>query len=193
MAHVVTRIGRPDPALVQGFAGIGSATIHEAAGRIGSVDPAIRSLAKGVRLLGPAFTVSCQPCDNLMLHKALQIAAPGDILVVSTQGCPNAGYWGGLMTTAAMARGLGGLAIDGGVRDSEELIESGFPIFSRGICIRGTSKDTLGSINHPIVFGEVCVNPGDLIAGDDDGLVVIPRKDVDAVLAASRRRAENER
>ena len=192
MAHVFTQISRPDPKLVQAFRDLGVATVYEASGRRGSVDPGIKPLARGMRLLGPALTVECHPKDNLMLHKALQIAEKGDVLVASTQGYPDAGYWGGLMSGSAVARQLGGLAIDGCVRDSQELIELGFPVFCRGTCIRGTTKGTLGRINHPLLFGEVVVEPGDLVLGDDDGLVIVPRADMEAVLKAARERVAKE-
>jgi 4-hydroxy-4-methyl-2-oxoglutarate aldolase len=192
MAHVITGITRPDRKLIEAFRGLGAATVYEAAGRVGSVTPAIKPLAKGVHILGPAVTVLCHPRDNLMLHKALQIAQPGDVLVASTGGYPDAGYWGGLMATSAMARKLGGLAIDGGVRDSEEMIAMGFPVFCRVTCMRGTTKGVLGTVNLPILFGEVTVNPGDLVLGDDDGIVIVAQKDMEKVLAASRKRVENE-
>jgi 4-hydroxy-4-methyl-2-oxoglutarate aldolase len=157
------------------------------------VHPSIKPLDRGMRLLGPAVTVRCHPRDNLMLHKALQIAREGDVLVAATDGYPEAGYWGGLMATSALARKLGGLAIDGCIRDSAEIIGMGFPIFCRGTCMRGTTKNVLGSVNQPIVFGEVLVHPGDLVLGDDDGLVVIPREQMQTVLAASRQRVEAEK
>jgi 4-hydroxy-4-methyl-2-oxoglutarate aldolase len=192
MVHVFTQIARPDPKLVEAFRDLGAATVYEASGRRGSVDPRIKPLARGIRVLGPAFTVECHPKDNLMLHKALQIAQEGDVLVASTQGYPDAGYWGGLMATSAMTRQFGGLAIDGCVRDSAEILEMGFPVFCRGTCMRGTVKGTLGRINHPMVFGEVVVNPGDLVLGDDDGLVIVPRAEMEAVLKASRERVAKE-
>lgn len=193
MAHVILNIARPQQALLEAFRGIGAATVYEAAGRIGSVHPSIKPLDRGMRLLGPAVTVRCHPRDNLMLHKALQIAREGDVLVAATDGYPEAGYWGGLMATSALARKLGGLAIDGCIRDSAEIIGMGFPIFCRGTCMRGTTKNVLGSVNQPIVFGEVLVHPGDLVLGDDDGLVVIPREQMQTVLAASRQRVEAEK
>jgi 4-hydroxy-4-methyl-2-oxoglutarate aldolase len=192
MAHVFTQVSRPDPQLVEAFRDLGAATVHEASGRRGSVDPRIKPLAGGIRLLGPAFTVECHPKDNLMLHKALQIAQKGDVLVASTQGYPDAGYWGGLMSGSGVARELGGLAIDGCVRDSAELLQLGFPVFCRGTCIRGTTKGILGRINHPILFGEVVVNPGDLVLGDDDGLVIVAQAEMEAVLKAARERAARE-
>ena len=192
MFHVRALKTRPAKETVAAFKDIGSATIHESAGRIGAVDPKIKSLAKGVRLLGTAFTVQCSAKDNLMLHKALQIAQEGDVLVVTADGYLEAGYLGGLMATSAMARKLGGLAIEGCVRDSEEVLDMGFPVFCTGTCIYGTTKRGLGLINHPTVFGGVVVHPGDLIAGDDDGLVVVPQADLDTVLGASRERTAKE-
>jgi 4-hydroxy-4-methyl-2-oxoglutarate aldolase len=192
MAHIITGIARPDRKLIEAYRELGAATVYEAAGRVGSVSPAIKPLAKGVHILGPAVTVLCHPRDNLMLHKALQIAQPGDVLVASTGGYPDAGYWGGLMATSAMARKVAGLAIDGCVRDSEEMVRMGFPIFCRGTCMQGTTKGVLGTVNLPILFGEVMVNPGDLVLGDDDGIVIVAAKDLEKVLAASRKRVENE-
>jgi 4-hydroxy-4-methyl-2-oxoglutarate aldolase len=192
MVHVFNQVRRPERKLAGAFNDIGAATVYEASGRKGAVDPRIKPLGRGIRLLGPAVTVECHPKDNLMLHKALQIAQKGDVLVVSTQGYPDAGYWGGLMATSAMARELGGLAIDGCVRDSAEILEMGFPVFCRGTCMRGTVKGTLGRVNHPIVFGGVVVKPGDLVLGDDDGLVIVDQKEIEAVLKAANERLAKE-
>lgn len=193
MIHVITRIERPPKKLIDQFREIGTATVHEAYGRKGAVSYAIKPIAKGVRVCGPAFTVQCHPGDNLMLHKALERAQPGDILVTSAGGYYEAGYWGGLMATSAMAKQLGGLAIDGCIRDSEEIIKMGFPIFCRGFSIRGTTKTVLGLINHPILFGDVFVRPGDLVLGDDDGMVVVDRNECEAVLEKSIKRIEAEK
>ncbi len=193
MIHVINDIRRPSKEVIDSFREIGTATVHEASGRKGAVDYAIKPIVRGTRLCGPAFTVQCHPGDNLMLHKALERAQPGDILVTSTGGCYEFGYWGGLMATSAVARKLGGLAIDGCIRDSREIIQMGFPIFCRGFCIRGTTKTVLGLINHPTLFGGVVVHPGDLILGDDDGLVVVARTDCEAVLEKSLKRMETER
>jgi len=192
MVHVINKIERPAKEIIDRFRGIGTATVHEASGRKGYVDCAIKPIAKGVRICGPAFTVQCHPKDNLMLHKALERAQPGDILVATVGGYYEAGYWGGLMATSAVGRNLGGLAIDGCVRDSEEMIRMGFPIFCRGCCIRGTAKSTLGLINHPTLFGGAMVNPGDLILGDDDGMVIVERAECEEVLAKSLARVEAE-
>jgi len=160
MVHVITKIERPSRDLIDRFRGIGTATIHEASGRKGYVDCAIKPITKGVRICGPAFTVQCHPLDNLMLHKALERAQPGDVLVATVGGQYEGGYFGGLMATSAVARKVGGLAIDGCIRDSEELIEMGFPVFSRGFSIKGTEKAVLGLVNYPVVFGGVvsCVS-----------------------------------
>ncbi len=192
MIHVTTTIERPRKELIDKFSGIAAATVHEASGRKGAVDCDIKPITKGVRICGPAFTVQCHPGDNLMLHKALEKAQPGDVVVTSVGGHYEAGYWGALMGTSALARGLGGLAIDGCVRDSAEIIDMGFPVFCRGFCIRGTTKAILGLINHAILFGGVLVNPGDLIIGDDDGIVIVDRNECETILEESIKRKDLE-
>lgn len=193
MIHVITDIRRPRKELIDKFRGLSTATVHEASGRKGAVDCGIRPVARGVRICGPAFTVQCHPGDNLMLHKALEKAQSGDVIVASVGGYHEAGYWGALMATSALARSLGGLAIDGCVRDSAEMIEMGFPLFCRGFCIRGTTKAILGLINYPTLFGGVVVNPGDLILGDDDGIVVIGRDEYEPVLEQTLKRIDSEK
>jgi 4-hydroxy-4-methyl-2-oxoglutarate aldolase len=193
MIHVINKIERPARELMDQFRGIGTATVHEASGKKGYVDCAIKPITKGVRICGPAFTVQCHPKDNLMLHMALERAQPGDIIVASVGGYYEAGYWGGLMATSAVARKIGGLAIDGCVRDSAEMIKMGFPIFCRGYCFLGTTKTGLGLINHPTLFGGMMVNPGDLILGDDDGMVVVDRAECKALLEESIARTEAEK
>jgi 4-hydroxy-4-methyl-2-oxoglutarate aldolase len=192
MIHIRTKFERPSKELMERFSKLGSATVHEASGRKGAVDPAIKPIRRGLRVCGPAFTVQCAPGDNLMLHKALEKAQPGDVLVGAVSGYPEGGYFGGLMAVSAVARRLGGLAIDGCIRDSEEIIAMGFPIFARGFCIRGTSKSVAGLINHPTVFSGIVVQPGDLILGDDDGLVTIARAEVESVLEKALQRVEAE-
>ncbi|MBZ4658508.1 MAG: Demethylmenaquinone methyltransferase [Desulfacinum sp.] len=192
MAHVIRHVERFSEDALAPFRTLGSATVYEASGRRGSVHPSIKPLRTGMRLLGPALTVLCRPGDNLMLHKALEIAQPGDVIVAATGGYPDAGYFGDLMATSAMARGIGGLAIDGCVRDSASIADMGFSVFCRGTCIRGTTKGVLGLVNHPVLFGEVVVHPGDLILGDDDGIVVVERARVAHVLEASLKRVAKE-
>lgn len=193
MIHVITHIEKPPKELIDQFRGIGTATIHEASGRKGAVDFSIKPITRGVRICGPAFTVQCHPLDNLMLHKALEKGQPGDVLVAMVGGHYEGGYFGGLMATSAVAGNLGGLAIDGCIRDSEEIIRMGFPVFCRGFSIRGTTKTVLGLINHPVLFGGVLVYPGDLIIGDDDGMVVVSREDCKSVLEKSIQRVETEK
>jgi len=193
MNQIITKIERPSKEVIDQFRNIGSATVHEASGRKGYVDCAIKPIAQGVRICGPAFTVQCHPKDNLMLHKALEKAQPGDIIVASVGGYYDAGYLGGLMATSAVARKIGGLAIDGCIRDSEEIIKMGWPVFCRGFCIFGTAKTGTGLVNHPILFGGTMVNPGDLILGDGDGMVVVDRNECKAVLEKSIERVEAEK
>ncbi|MCX7786146.1 MAG: 4-carboxy-4-hydroxy-2-oxoadipate aldolase/oxaloacetate decarboxylase [Spirochaetes bacterium] len=193
MVHVRKRIERPDSKIIEAFRDLDVATVYEASGRKGYIAAAIKPITKGVRICGPAFTVQCAPGDNLMLHKALQIASPGDVLVATVGNEPEYGYWGGMMAVSALARKLGGLAIDGCIRDSAEIIRMGFPIFCRGFSIRGTTKDILGLINYPVNFGNMTIYPGDLILGDDDGMVVVRRTECEAVLEKSRKRVEAEK
>ena len=192
MVHVISTVSRPDPSSVERLTGFSAATVYEAAGRVGFIDPRIKPIASGMKVAGIALTAQCHPKDNLMLHKALQIARPGDVIVADVGGYYDAGYWGDLMTDCALSRELGGLAIDGCVRDGAEIVEKGFPVFSRGLCMRGTVKAVLGLVNHQIVFGGAIVNPGDLILGDDDGLVVVSQHRIADVLDAAQRRVDAE-
>lgn len=170
-----------------------AATLHEAGGRIGVMPSAIKPVAPGMRVCGPAVTVHSPGGDNLWLHRAIYVAEPGDVLVVHVSGEYDFGYWGEIMSCAALARGLAGLVIDGCVRDGGVLADFGLPVFARGLCIRGTGKDygARGWINHPTLFGDLTVNPGDLIVGDADGVVAIPRaRAADVVGAAQQRQAK---
>ncbi len=187
-------IERTDPALVERAAAFGTATLHEAGGKIGALPAAIKPVSPEFGLSGSAVTVHSPPGDNLWLHRALVVAQPGDVLVVYVDGVYDHGYWGEIMSTAAKARRLGGLVIDGCVRDGAILGKVGFPVFARGLCIRGTGKDfaARGWINHPLLVGDVTVEPGDLIVGDTDGVVAIPRARVGEVLDKSKAREEKE-
>lgn len=171
-----------------------SATLHEAAGRIGALPSAIKPIAPTFRVRGPAVTVVSAPGDNLWIHRALDVAGPGEVLVVHTGGDCEWGYWGEVMSSAAVRRGIGGLVIDACVRDGEQLARLGFPVFARGLCIRGTAKDASapGAINGVLQFGDVTVSPGDMVVGDGDGVVVIPRALVDTTIAAAAAREANE-
>ncbi|PKL09276.1 MAG: 4-hydroxy-4-methyl-2-oxoglutarate aldolase [Spirochaetae bacterium HGW-Spirochaetae-7] len=192
MTHVLKAPKAIDKAILEAYRALDVATVYEASGRKGYIDSGIKPAAKGDRICGPAYTVQCAPGDNLMLHKALQRAPAGSVLVASVGGAYEFGYWGGMMATAAQARGLVGLAIDGCVRDSAEIARMGFPMFCRGFAIRGTVKTTLGIINYPINFGEATIFPGDLIMGDEDGMVVVRAADCAEVLEKSLKRVQFE-
>lgn len=173
---------------------LGAATLHEAAGRIGALPSAIKPVAPDMRLAGPAFTVHIPAGDNLWVHRALYAAQPGDILVVSTSGGIEWGYWGDILNTAAIAQKLGGLVIDGGVRDVAGLATMGFPVFSNGICLNGTIKgfEATAWIRQPIRIGQVVVQQGDLVVGDRDGVVVLPANTLAETLDAGSRRELDE-
>ena len=193
MIHVITNIKRPSKEVIEKFRLISVATVYEASGRKGFIDPKIKPIIKGIKLCGPAFTVQTAPGDNIMLHKALEKAQEGDVIVATVGGKYEYGYWGDLMSVQAKAKKLEGLAIDGCIRDYEDIIEMGFPIFSRGLAIRGTVKASLGLINYPINFGGTVVNPGDLILGDDDGMVVVKLEDCKEILDKSLARIQAEK
>jgi 4-hydroxy-4-methyl-2-oxoglutarate aldolase len=182
------------PALVAEASSLSAATLHEAAGRTGVMPTDIKPLRDDWTLCGPVYTVQSPGGDNLWLHRAIYAANPGDILVVHTSGVHDFGYWGEVMATAAIARGLAGLVIDGGVRDVRLLREMLFPVFSRGITIRGTGKDfgARGWLGAPTMFEGLVVNSGDLLFGDCDGVVVIPRERVRETIDASVAREQKE-
>lgn len=185
---------RVAPDLVERARALSAATVHEAGGKIGVMPPQIKPVHPHFRVCGPALTVHSPPGDNLWLHHAICAARPGDVLVVHCNGAFDHGYWGEVMSTAAKARGLGGLVIDGGVRDYLLLGEVGFPVFARGQCIRGTGKDrdAIGWINAPLLFGALVVHPGDLVIGDNDGVVIVPQARAGEVILASERRDADE-
>jgi 4-hydroxy-4-methyl-2-oxoglutarate aldolase len=187
-------IQRLSPELAAAAARLPTATLHEAGKKIGALPSAIRPVAPRLRFAGSALTVHSPGGDNLWLHRALDVAQPGDVLVVFASGAHEHGYWGEIMTTMAKVRGLAGLVIDGCVRDGVLLGEIGFPVFARGLCIRGTGKDfgATGWINHPITMGDIVVHPGDLVVGDFDGVVAIPQARAAEVIAAGTRREAEE-
>ena len=187
-------IQRLSPELVAAAALLPTATLHEAAGKIGALPSVIKSVAPQFRFAGSALTVHSPGGDNLWLHRALDVAQPGDALVVFTSGVHEHGYWGEIMTTMAQVRGLAGLVIDACVRDGVLLGEIGFPVFGRGLCIRGTGKDfgATGWINHPVLIGDVVVEAGDLVVGDADGVVVIPQARAANVVSAGVQREQEE-
>jgi len=187
-------IDRVSAAVVAAARALPTATLHEAGGKIGALPSIIKPVAATFRCCGPALTVHSPGGDNLWLHRALDIAQPGDVLVVHVSGAYDHGYWGEIMTTMAKARGLAGLVIDGCVRDGVLLEQIGFPVFARGLCIRGTAKDygAIGWVNAPVLVGDITVSAGDLVVADADGVVVVPRLSAAEVVAKSQQRERDE-
>lgn len=169
-----------------------AATLHEALGKMGNLPSAIKPIASGMRVCGPAYTVQTIPGDNKIIHRAYALAQPGDVLVVNCSGYYEAGYWGDLMSLGAKTKGINGLVIDACVRDADDIETMGFPVFSRGLCIRGTSSLEGGTLNQPIVMGEVLVHPGDIVVGDRDGVVVVPKDRIDEVIEKASARESRE-
>ena len=171
---------------------LGSATLHEAQGRYGALPPGIRPVAGPPFLVGSAFTVRARPGDNLALHHALALANPGDVLVIDCGGFEHAGVWGEVMTVSAIVRKLGGLVVDGAVRDIAQINTLGFPVFSRGISMVGTSKGDSGILQETLHWDGASIEPGDLVGGDLDGIVVIKQGEVETVISAALEREKNE-
>lgn len=192
MIHVRTSIERPPASVVKELSQFASATIHEAQGRRGALSSTIKPIDNSMFVCGPATTVVCAPRDNLMLQVAVHYAQPGDVLVVSAGAYAEAGTFGDVLGNACLAKGIAGVITDSGVRDTNQLRALGLPVFSGSVSIKGTVKETVGPINHPIVFAGEIIYPGDLITGDADGVVVVRREEAAEVIVASRRRDEEE-
>jgi 4-hydroxy-4-methyl-2-oxoglutarate aldolase len=188
---VVRRIERSDPQVVQGLAEAGVATVHEA-GAAKLLHHEIKPIQQGARIAGSAVTVLCGMGDNLMIHAAVEVIEPGDVLVVATSSPSLHGMFGELLAVSVSAQGGRGLVMDGGVRDVADLRRMGFPVWARAIHAAGTTKEVLGTVNHPITCGGITVAPGDVVVADDDGVGVVERGRAVAVLAAARARLEKE-
>jgi 4-hydroxy-4-methyl-2-oxoglutarate aldolase len=191
--HVVVRnIALADQAVIDRLGEAGTATVHEAIGRIGFAGPDLRPIQHDVRIAGSAVTVLSHPGDNIMIHAAVEVCQPGDVLVVATSSASTHGMFGELLATSLQARGVRGLVIDAGVRDTSELRQMGFPVWSRHVSCQGTVKNTAGSVNVPIVIAGQLVRPGDVICADDDGVVVVKRERAEWALEQSDSRIVKE-
>lgn len=192
MAHVITTVSRPPAEELKAIGQFTPATLHEAQGRLGALDSRIKPIYPGMRAYGPAVTASCHPGDNLMLITAISVAQPGDVLVVATGDHAEQGGFGEVLATACKARGIAALITDAGVRDGPAIKALGFNVFCLGLCMKGTVKETLGTVNHPIVIGGVAIEPGDFVSADDDGVVVVRKARLAEVARASAEREAKE-
>jgi len=192
MPKVVTGIPAIPTETITRYEKLSVATVHEAQGRVGLLSPEIRPVKAGLKLVGRAVTVFATPGDNIMIHVAMEQCEPGDVMVVGVNSRSDCGYFGDLLATLMQARGIAGLVIDSGVRDLADLRQMNIPVFSRCISAQGTVKETLGDVNVPIVCGGQVINPSDLIIGDDDGVVVVRRYELDLVAQNSEAREDKE-
>lgn len=192
MIHVKTNFDRPSEDAVERLSKFSSATVHEAQGRKGALSSKIKPIDRSMSFCGPAVTVVCAPRDNLMLQVAIHYAQKGDVVLVAAGEYEEAGTFGDVLGNAMKAKGLAGMVTDSGVRDTKDLIELGLPVFSGSVCIKGTVKETIGPINHPLVFGDEIVYPGDVLLGDADGVVVVRKDEIEEVIKLSQARVDAE-
>lgn len=189
---IVRQIDRPPRELIESIGAFGVASLYEAYGRQGLLDPALRPLLEGRRICGPAITSLNQPGDNLMVHAAVEVCAPGDVIVITTTAPSLHGMVGELLGTQARARGVAGIILDAGVRDTAELRLMGLPVWARAISAAGTDKAAAGWVNVPVTCGGVAISPGDVMVADDDGAVAIAAADLELLLVAVSARAARE-
>ncbi|WP_313612948.1 4-carboxy-4-hydroxy-2-oxoadipate aldolase/oxaloacetate decarboxylase [Agrobacterium sp.] len=192
MIHIKDIAERPSKADIDALSKFSPATIHEAQGRRGALSSRLKPVDYKMKLCGPAFTVKCAPRDNIMLQLAINYAKPGDIIVVSAGEYEEAGSFGDVLANACLAKGIGGLVTDTGVRDTMQLRDLGFPVFSLSVCIKGTVKETIAAVNDSIIVGGEIINPGDIIVGDADGLVVVRREEAQETARLSQIREDAE-